>query len=213
MNALKKVPAIETPWPSVRILAKGHLAVAIVTLPEGCGLAGPEDTFAERRVFFEAQKPENLAGQLQELLARAWCVDTSDWLEHGLICNVYSAEEAIAQGVAEGLPEELALFECGSGSESFGVGPDLIHYWRQNEIDLLVTPRVAHRLRFWLAKIEAMYREKDAAPSLLEAARALEKRGFFVQTKCADVATNADMERMVEAIKWAGERGDHKGDE
>lgn len=166
MNRLTEVSKAGALWPPIRILAKGRLAVGTVTLPEGSGLTGSEDTFAERLVFFEAQGVASLGEQLQELLSTVWCIDTSWWLEHGLICNVFSVQDAIAQGGAHGLPEELALFECGAGSASFGVGPDLIHYWREADIDLFVTPRVAERLRCLISMVEGMYRENSNGPTI-----------------------------------------------
>lgn len=144
---------------SISSVAKGTLFVAVVEPPES--LVG-RDGIWERRVFFELAYSEtrNPAERLQELLGQVWNVDTSDWLDRGLICNVQEASECISQSLAEGTQDRvLGLFECGSGSESFGVGPDLIHYWRRNEVDMFVTPLVAERLSQIQDVIEAKYNQ------------------------------------------------------
>jgi|8_EtaG_2_1085327.scaffolds.fasta_scaffold29700_4 hypothetical protein len=140
-------------------VARGMLFVAVVEPPES--LVG-RDGIWERRVIFELpySKALNPAEWLQELLGQVWDVDTSDWLDRGLICNVQEASECISQSLAEGTQERvLGLFECGSGSESFGVGPDLIHYWRRNEVDMFVTPLVAERLSQIQDVIDAKYNQ------------------------------------------------------
>lgn len=142
---------------SITALSKHLLFVGQVEIPESLiGRDGPQ----ERRVFFELDKSEasDPALHLQQLLAQIWHVDTSDWLSRGLICNVYEANECISQSLADDSENrELGLFECGSGSESFGVGPDLIHYWRRNEVDMFVMPLVAERLSQIQDVIDAKY--------------------------------------------------------
>jgi hypothetical protein len=142
---------------SITALSKHKLFVAVVEPPEELvGRDGP----GERRVFFELTYSETRhpAERLQELLGLVWNFDTSDWLDRGLICNVQEANECIRQSLADDSEDrELGLFECGSGSESLGVGPDLIHYWRRDEVDMFVAPLVAERLSQIQDVIDAKY--------------------------------------------------------
>ncbi|MDD2661737.1 MAG: hypothetical protein PHY54_18965 [Methylococcales bacterium] len=60
------------------------------------------------------------------------------WLEHGCIYNIYSMNELMEINFSD--DPELRVLETGSG-------PDGINYAKQCDVDLFVTPRVAHRLQ------------------------------------------------------------------
>ena len=155
-------------FPPIRILARGQLYRGLVELPTESHRAlignDADDGMFERHVFFErdALDEREPAVVLRDLLATVWGIDTSDWLDRGLICNVRSAKEQIETwSVGDSTPEDWRLFECGFGSAFLGVGPELVHYCRADEFDVYTSPKIAARLRIISNEIETAYRGKD----------------------------------------------------
>jgi hypothetical protein len=157
----KKQPVRRTP---VTALASGSLHRAIVSLP--LQLCDRDSEITERIVFFECPRfRADEAGHLERLLAAAWCIDTTNWCEDGHIYNITSAHDRITgdTSFSEHPDVELRLFDTGCGGDGPNVvGPDRTHYARADQIDLLVSPRVAVRLQAHMATIEAMYRAEPA---------------------------------------------------
>lgn len=157
----KKPTAHRTP---VTALASGFLHRAIVSLPLRLCDRGREIT--ERIVFFECPRfMADEAVHLERLLAAAWCIDTTDWCQDGYIYNITSAHDRITGNASfsEHPDVELRLFDTGCGGDGpSAVGPDRTHYARADQIDLLVSPRVAVRLQEHMATIEAMYKAEPA---------------------------------------------------
>jgi hypothetical protein len=155
-------------FPPIRILARGGLYRGLVELPAEShqALIGGDahEGLFERHIFFERPASDKRAPAvvLRDLLATVWGTDTSAWLDRGLICNVRSAKEQIETwSVSTSTPEDWKLFECGFGSKVLGVGPELVHYCREDEVDIYTSPKVAARLRIISHEIETAYRGKD----------------------------------------------------
>lgn len=51
-----------------------------------------------------------------------WCLDTTDWREHGFIYNVNSAAELRRDSFDPAAPSDLYLFETGCGGDSTKLG-------------------------------------------------------------------------------------------
>mgnify|MGYP007089699630 CR=1 FL=1 len=140
----------------------GKLCRAFVSLPpQLCPVGRP---MAERTVFFECKPGVGAAQHLEQLLALAWCVDTTGWAEKGFIYNVFSAAELMRERWSpddddDGDESPLVLFECGWGGPG-GIGPEHTHYSRVQDCDLFVTPRVWMVLVSALAEIELLYAEQ-----------------------------------------------------
>lgn len=112
---------------------------AIVSLPDM--LSGRERPLEERIVFFEADPPRRPHDVLTELLRAVWRVDTSDWVERGLIYNIYSAAELIRDRAEDGHPPAHALFDVGGGGDGSDTGMlDRVLYARGDHVDLFVRP-------------------------------------------------------------------------
>ncbi|RQP98862.1 hypothetical protein [Burkholderia stagnalis] len=149
--------AIEQPV-RTSALATGVLYRAFVAVPAALCRSGR--TYDERTVFFEAPRGSDEAAHLEQVLAHAWCVDTQGWTEEGAIYNIFSAAE-----LYESKPDpadDLRLLDIGGGAD--GVGPAKACYARTPDVDLLVTPRVAARLRELLATVEQWY-ETGSGPT------------------------------------------------
>ncbi len=138
-------------------LGNGILHRAIVSLPPR--MTEPDRPLQERIVFFEAPTVPGCSGKyLENLLAAAWCVDTSGWYEKGFVYNINTAAEQFSYAFGPESTGELRLFETGRGGEvGLAVGPDRIHYARATDVDLLVSPRVAARLHELSDMIEDLY--------------------------------------------------------
>ncbi|MDD2661660.1 MAG: hypothetical protein PHY54_18570 [Methylococcales bacterium] len=117
-------------------LGLGVLYRAFVSIPEYL-LVDRDRLLDERVVFFEVSGAVNPGQKLVQLLSLVWCIDSSNWLESGLIYNIYSAKELMS--INSSVELEWRLLEMGSG-------PGGIHYAMREDVDLLVTPRVAKRL-------------------------------------------------------------------
>jgi len=131
----------------INLLGHGVIHRAFVSLPSYM----QEDErrpLQERVIFFECGRTENKGLYLAGLLNMMWSLPddkATKWLEHGDIYNIYSVHELMEINIS-GDPE-LRVLETGSG-------PDGIHYAKQCDVDLFVTPRVANRLQK-LLKISA----------------------------------------------------------
>ncbi|WP_334022030.1 hypothetical protein [Burkholderia orbicola] len=155
MDFMKKL----MPTMSINALATGTLYRAFVTLPVALCPLGT--TYDERTVFFEAPRGSDEAAHLEQLLARAWCVDTRGWGEDGTIYNIFSAAELYESKTDPAV--DLRLLDIGGGSD--GVGPAKAYYARTPDVDLFVTPRVAARLRELLAVVDQMYETRPDEPA------------------------------------------------
>lgn len=106
---------------------------AAVALPDSWY---PPNPLQERIVLFEA-RAKNPGAHLEKLLATAWGVCTEDWLERGLIYNIWSEQELFCSSTGEG---DTRLFEIAWG------GPRGVEHAKPADIDLFVTPRTRARL-------------------------------------------------------------------
>ncbi|WP_457425623.1 hypothetical protein [Roseateles sp. P5_E7] len=128
---------------------------AFVSLPDA--LTSRDRPLRDRKVFFEAPLNADRHAYLEQLLASAWCTDTTDWADRGYIYNCESAYDMASASFAAGDDVgDLCLFETGAGGD-MGVGPERIHYARAADVDLFVPPLTADRLRSTLEIIERMY--------------------------------------------------------
>lgn len=140
----------------ITVIARGKLMRAFVSLPSG--MCEADRPLQERIVFFESTSTDSCARDLEQLLALAWRVDTTNWSDLGYIYNIYSAQELLSSGDQASGAGELVLLEVGSGGDDpLAVGPDRIHYARSHNIDLFVSPRVNTRLRELMAAVEHLY--------------------------------------------------------
>ncbi|AIY44216.1 hypothetical protein LT85_p037 (plasmid) [Collimonas arenae] len=154
---MKTIP----PSRPITSLGSGILFRAIVSLP--VVMADDSRVMQDRIVFFESPSRLEPGLRLEKLLAAIWCRDTENWCERGYIYNIDSVNGLFDRAFGDESTGELRLFETGSGGEvTPAVGPDRIHYARENEVDLFVTPRVAGRLRELLDAIEILYAAEPA---------------------------------------------------
>ncbi|MBD9407157.1 hypothetical protein IB236_17565 [Acidovorax sp. ACV02] len=111
--------------------AHGRLYRAIVSLPTS--MCERDRPLQERWVFFDCPHSEMPHARIEALLALAWNIDTTAWCSNGLIYNIASASDLIAQGDAD---DDTALFECAWG------GPDGTQHVSPHDVDYFCTPRV-----------------------------------------------------------------------
>lgn len=133
---------------------------AFVSLPDS--MTHRDRPVQGRVVFFECPFGQDRGEHLQQLLAALWQVPTGDWCERGLIYAIDSAfDRRAGQGnsclsVDSG---DLCLLDTGCGGGE-GVGAEYIHFAREKDIDLFVTPAKAARLRAAIATVEQLYRDE-----------------------------------------------------
>lgn len=121
---------------------QGVLHRAVVAVPDHMV---EESLYEERLVFFEVPPGGDRSAHLIALLALAWCTDTADWSERGIIYNIHSLYEMREDSLDPDDETGLYLFETGAGGEE-GFGPRRIHYAKRHDVTVMVTPRVARRL-------------------------------------------------------------------
>lgn len=148
---------MEAPIESV---GNGLLFRAIVCLPD---MLDMQKQPLDRIVFFEAPDDDTADQYLEELLAKAWCVDTTGWVEKYYIQQVFSVDELRCMSSSKAPANDLQLFELGTGgSESSVVTAEQIRYARSSRVDLFVSPRLGMRLRDALDTIDSLYMTKAA---------------------------------------------------
>ena len=134
---MKKYVLPPTP---INSLGHGLVYRAFVSLP----LYMQDDArrpLQERVVFFECGETQDKGIYLADLLNKVWQLPdnkANEWLEHGDIYNIYSTKELMEINISD--DPEMRVLETGGG-------PDGIHYAKQCDVDIFVTPRVAQRLR------------------------------------------------------------------
>lgn len=134
-------------WIPIPYLGNGILHRAVVTLP--ALMVRGEDAFEERIVFFECPNSMQSAKHLESLLSVAWCVNAENWREDEYIYNLRSIHELKGETFSSDSTTELYLLETGSGGNGItAIGPDRIHYARESQVDIFVTPRVAGKRSF-----------------------------------------------------------------
>jgi hypothetical protein len=146
----------------IEAVGNGLLFRAIVCLPPA--MANMQKQSLDRIVFFEAPGNENADQYLEELLAKAWCIDTTGWIENYYIQQVFSVAELRCMSSSTAPATDLQLFELGTGgSESSVVMGEKIRYARSSRVDLFVSPRLGMRLRDALDTIDSLYMTKAAS--------------------------------------------------
>jgi len=142
-------------WIPIPYLGNGILHRAVVALPPL--MVRGDDAFEERIVFFESPDSMQSAKHLESLLSVAWCVNAENWCENGYIYNVRSIHELKVETFSSDSTTELYVLETGRGGNGItAIGPDRIHYARESQVDIFVTPRVAARLHELLEAVEIL---------------------------------------------------------
>lgn len=145
----------------IHALGNGVLHRAIVSLPRH--MTERDRPLQERFIFFEAPSRQGACQYLERLLATAWCTDTADWGELGLIYNIDDAAELQRSRYGADETGELSVLECGCGGDGIeAVGEHRVHYARDRDVDVFTTPRVAVRLRELLAQVDHLYEVEPA---------------------------------------------------